>query len=228
MRGRRIPISIRLPMASKVVPTTARTAKHIAPSSLSRSALHLLLYNYESSLHFVQHRCKVHCQQRLLRINHHIHRPRLRHPRQPHRFPQPPLHAIPHHRPAQRLAHSKSHARPWIYRVVSRWLCGRPRPIENGHRRREMPPPLLVNPFKICVAQQSSAPRETNLLPPRLRSIRLFLGSDSAHGDGLVEFPDRDILFEKKRKANRRSQPTSRDNRAQRSSANPCVPVVKL
>jgi hypothetical protein len=69
-----------------------------------------------------------------------------------------------------------------------------------------MPSPLFVNPFKIRVAQQSPAPRETNLLPPRLRSIRLFLGSDSAHGDGLVEFPDRDILSRKRKKRKKRSE----------------------
>jgi len=98
-----------------------------------------------------------------------------------------------------------------------------------------MPTTLLINPLKIRVAQQSSAPRETNLLPPRSRSIRFFLGSDSAHGDGLVEFPDRNILSRKrkKEKASRRSQPKkanrkkSRQRRssAQVSSVNPCVPL---
>ncbi len=229
MRSRRTPIATKPPTPSKGVSTTA--ARCPSFTSLSHVALHPMLNNYERPLHFVQHRRKLRSQQRLLRINHHIHRPCRRNPRQPHRFPQPPLHAIAHHRPAQRPPHGKSHARPWgdrlAYGLAPRGLRSRPRQIENSYGRREMPPPLLINPLKIRVAQQSTASRETDLLPPRPRSVRLFLGSDSAHGNRLVEFPDRDILSRKreKEKASRRSQPTSRDNYAQVSSVRPCVPL---
>ena len=94
-----------------------------------------------------------------------------------------------------------------------------------------MPPPLLINPLKIRVAQQSPTPWETNLFPPRSRSVRLFLGSDSAHGNRLVEFPDRGIPPRKRKKRNQReseqNKPAEKSpprKRVMRTGV-PCVPL---
>ena len=73
-----------------------------------------------------------------------------------------------------------------------------------------MTPPLSINPFKIRMAQQSPAPRETDLFSPRLRSVRFFLGSDSAHGDGLVKFPDRNILSRKEKRESEQKEPAEK------------------
>jgi len=146
---------------------------------------HLLFNHYESPLHFVQHNRELSSQQRLPRIDDHVHVTGARPLRQPYRFPQPPLHTIAHHRATQCPPHCKSHAR-------ARTPRGRPRQIKHSHRSGKMPPPLLVNPLKIGMAQKSTAARETNLLPPRLRSVRLFLGSGGAHGDCLGRESDRD------------------------------------
>jgi hypothetical protein len=140
----------------------------------------LLLNNYESSLHFVQHRRKLIRQQRLLGIDHHVHGAGSSRRRQPYRFPQPPLHAIAHHRPAQRPAHRESYARPRVGRALLPASCARQ--IKHGHGGGKMPPPLFVDPLKIRVTQQSPTARESDL-PPRPWSDGFFLGSVVAHGD---------------------------------------------
>jgi len=181
--------------------------KQLIEASLSRTT-YLLLYHYESPRHFVQHRPELVRQQTLLGINHHVHIARLSNPRQPHRFPQPPLHAIAHHRSAQRASHRESHPRSSVGRALlpaialAGGLAARlracARQIENRQGCGKMPPPLLVNPLEIRMAQQSPAAREANLLPPRLGlPIRLFLGSEGAHGDCLIEISCREKLVQK-------------------------------
>ncbi len=151
-------------MVSFVSLRTFRSSSFCGSSFFSRRfARKLLLYNYEGPADFVHNRRKVNCQQGLLWIDDHIRIRTRSRPRHPHGLAQAPLHAVALHRSAERAAHRESNAQPRSYWQPRRGNLRpgnarlRPRPIEHGHRRREMPPPLLVDALEVGVSQQPCA-----------------------------------------------------------------------
>ena len=90
--------------------------------------------------------CRKH---RPLGIDDHVRRNLRRKAAEPHRLAKAALHAVALYRPSQHPPHGKTDAKSLRRFVVRAALQ-----IENRHVRREMPAPLLVNPFKIRMAQK--------------------------------------------------------------------------
>ena len=114
-------------------------------SRLMPKFLQRLLDHFERPANFALDITKLRLQQRLLRIDDHIHARRNR-AVQPDRLAQAPLHPVAHHCAAQHLPTVNPTRTPSAFGT---WQ------IKHGHVRREMPAPLLVDALEIRVPKQT-------------------------------------------------------------------------
>src|SRR6185437_8278331 len=119
--------------------------------SMARLLFRQSLFNYyERPGNFVPEFGKVRSQQRPLGIDNDIGSQFTIQPIQADGLSQPTLHPVALNGAAERLPDGETHAQTLALRLrANSW------PIEHRHVRSEMPPSLLVNPFKVGVPQQA-------------------------------------------------------------------------
>ena len=137
--------------------------------SMARLLFRQSLFNYyERFGYFVPEFGEVCGQQGPLGIDHNVRSQFTMQPMQADGLAQPPLHPVALNSAAERLPNGETHAQTLAFQRRSN--SGH---VEHRHVRGEVPPSLLVNPFKVGVPQQAPGFRKA---VPGLRILFRHIG----------------------------------------------------
>ena len=154
-------------------------------SALRARGCQLPLYDYESLTHFVQQGIKTGGQKRLLRVDHYVGAWARHGAGQANGLAQAALHAIAVDGAPQNPTHGESDPKTggcWNFSRAS----SLPVQVENSHRSREMPAPLLVHALEICVAQQPRAALKSRFRLARVYPLIRCFGHTGGHSASLT------------------------------------------